>query len=312
MYAVSAANSFTEETDAVKPILTPREFAEAIGVSESSVKRWVDGGDIEATRTVGGHRRIPIQAAGRYVRERSLTLVRPDILGLSDVSAHSAAETGAEDPTTRFFDYLRAGAEAEARGLILTLYLDGDSVAEIVDGPFRAALARVGELWTSEPSGILWEHRATQIALRALTRLRSLLPVPADAPVAVGGAPAGDRYILPTMAVAAVLAGEGMRAVNLGAETPTETLARGVETLDARLAWLSVSHVVAAERLRDGVLGMLPVLSERGAPLVVGGSQARKLNLPKNGLFYVGGSMVELEALVRGMKLAPAVQSAVV
>jgi excisionase family DNA binding protein len=289
--------------------VTPRELAEAIGVSESSVKRWVDHGDIEAMRTAGGHRRISIQEAGRYLRERSIPLVRPDVLGLSDLAAYDDGESEVGDTAARFFDYLRRGAEPEARGLIISQYLEGQSVAEIIDGPLCAAMTRIGELWTREPSGIFWEHRATQIAMQALARLRLLLKVPADAPVAVGGAPTGDRYLLPSMAVAAVLEGEGVRAVNLGAETPAETLALGVQDQDARLAWLSVSFVAAPDRIRDEILSLLSALAERGSPLVVGGTQAKKLDLPKKDLLYVGSSMAELEALVKGMKLAVSTQA---
>ena len=289
----------------MKAVVTPRELAKAIGVSESSVKRWVDHGDIEAMRTAGGHRRISIEEAGRYLRERSIPLVRPDVLGLSDLAIYAKGETGADDTAGRLFDYLRLGAEPEARGLILSQYLEGQSVAEIMDGPLRAAMARMGELWAHEPSGIFREHRATQIMMQALARLRFLLKVPADAPAAVGGAPAGDRYLLPSMAVTAVLEGEAIRAVNLGADTPAESLALAAEDLNARLVWLSVSYVVAPDRLRDDILGLLPALAGRGTPLVVGGTQAKKLGLPKSDLLYVGGSMAELEALVKGMKLAP-------
>jgi hypothetical protein len=101
-----------------------------------------------------------------------------------------------------------------------------------------------------------------------------------------------------------VLEGEGLRAVNLGAETPAETLALGAEDHKARLVWLSVSFVEAPDRIREGTLGLLAALAEGGTPLVVGGTQAKKLRLPKSDLLYVGGSMAELEALVKGMKLA--------
>jgi excisionase family DNA binding protein len=287
----------------LKTIVTPRELAEAIGVSESSVKRWVDHGDIVAMRTAGGHRRISIQEAGRYLRERSIPLVRPDRLGLSDLAAHDEAESEVGDAGARLFDYLRRGAELEARGLILSLYLQGQSVAEIMDGPLCAAMARIGELWVHGASGIFWEHRATQVVMQALARLRLLIEVPPDAPVAVGGAPAGDVYLLPSMAVAAVLEGEAVEAVNLGADVPVESLALAAEELNARLVWLSVSFIAAPDQLREAILVLLTALAERGAPLVIGGRQAKKLRLPKSGLLYVGGSMAELEALVRGMKL---------
>lgn len=114
---------------------------------------------------------------------------------------------------------------------------------------------------------------------------------------------------MPSLAVAAVLEGEGVRAINLGAETPAEPLGLGAEDHNAQLAWLSVSFVAAPDQLRDDILGLLPALAERGTPLVVGGSQAKKLRLPKSDLLYGGSSMAEFEALVKGMRLAPSTRA---
>jgi len=66
----------------LKDLLSPKEFAEAIGVSQSSIKRWTDEGRIEAARTAGGHRRIPIAEAVRFVRETGASVVQPQALGL--------------------------------------------------------------------------------------------------------------------------------------------------------------------------------------------------------------------------------------
>ncbi|MDX1683088.1 MAG: excisionase family DNA-binding protein, partial [Phycisphaeraceae bacterium] len=74
------SSSYTKST------LSPKEMALTIGVSESSVKRWVDEGQIEATRTSGGHRRISVPEAVRFVREEDYPLLRPDLLGLADLS----------------------------------------------------------------------------------------------------------------------------------------------------------------------------------------------------------------------------------
>ncbi|HEX9106572.1 MAG TPA: MerR family DNA-binding transcriptional regulator, partial [Longimicrobiales bacterium] len=48
--------------------LSPRELAEAVGVSESSLKRWADRGVLAVERTAGGHRRIPLGEAVRFIR----------------------------------------------------------------------------------------------------------------------------------------------------------------------------------------------------------------------------------------------------
>ncbi|MGB5390214.1 MAG: helix-turn-helix domain-containing protein, partial [Thermoanaerobaculia bacterium] len=71
----------------MKDVLSPKEFAQAIGVSESSIKRWVDSGTIPASKTAGGHRRIAMSEAVRFLRETKTPLLHPDILGLPDVSA---------------------------------------------------------------------------------------------------------------------------------------------------------------------------------------------------------------------------------
>lgn len=283
-----------------KSALTPRALAKAIGVSESSVKRWVDRGDIRAIRTVGGHRRISIQEAARYVRERSIPIVRPELLGLSDLAADGETEPQPGETAERLFGYLHAGAAERVRALLVAEYFAGASVAEIVDGPLRTAMERIGEIWLARPAGIFIEHRATQIAIQVLAALRDLVSPGAGASVAVGGAPAGDVYQLPSMAVAAVLEGEGIRAVNLGANMPLQSLAAGIEDSKARLAWLSVSVAESPDTLRSEIVGLLPTLERRGARLVVGGGQATRLELPRSDLLSVAGSMAELSALVKG------------
>jgi MerR family transcriptional regulator, light-induced transcriptional regulator len=268
------------------------------------VKRWVDDGHITATRTAGGHRRIALHEAVRYMRAHGTAIVRPDLLGLPELTAAAGEGALPDSSGELLFEYLREGAAPRAEGHLLSSYLAGGSIAEIVDGPLSAAMERIGELWVSTPSGIYWEHRATQIAIQAIGRLRLLLSPPEGSPVAVGGAPSGDAYALPSLAVAAVLEGEGFRVANLGPNTPLSALALGVEDLSARLAWLSVSVAVEPDRLRRQVLALSEELAENGTVLVVGGAEAPRLSLPRGDSIYVGRSMAELEALVQGMRLA--------
>ena len=55
--------------------LSPRQLAVAIGVSESSLKRWADDGRLAVERTAGGHRRIPLPEAVRWFPARSACAV---------------------------------------------------------------------------------------------------------------------------------------------------------------------------------------------------------------------------------------------
>lgn len=54
-------------------------------------------------------------------------------------------------------------------------------------------------------------------------------------PRAVGCAPSGDPYLLPSFGAALVLEAEGLAATNLGPETPVPTLEVAVRELAPRL-----------------------------------------------------------------------------
>ncbi len=290
----------------VRPqILTPREVAEAIGVSESSIKRWVDDGVIRATRTAGGHRRISVGEAVRFVRETQAILVRPELLGLAEVADAKAESSAAVSDAEQLFAFLKAGAAVEVRGLLMSLYLGGRSVAQMVDGPIREAMSRIGELWIHEKPGIFWEHRATDIMIEALAHLRSFLAPRNGEPRAVGGAPSGDPYILPSLGAATVLEAAGVGAVNLGPDTPFSALRAAVEHLQPRIVWLSVSSDRVADSLGEEVRRLMADLRPEGVPLVLGGSKSPQLGLPPDRYLHVGDSMAELEALAKGLRLAP-------
>ena len=52
-----------------EPYLRTQRVATALGVSVSTIKRWVDSGTIQAARTVGKHRMIPFSEALRLAKE---------------------------------------------------------------------------------------------------------------------------------------------------------------------------------------------------------------------------------------------------
>src|SRR6478736_3082348 len=71
-------------------LVSPKQVARAIGVSESSLKRWCDQGLITTVKTAGGHRRIPVQEALRFVREQNHEIVEPHILAMTATTDRKA------------------------------------------------------------------------------------------------------------------------------------------------------------------------------------------------------------------------------
>ncbi len=283
-------------------LLSPKDVADAIGASESSVRRWIDDGQIATSRTAGGHRRVAFEEVVRYVRASGATVVRPDLLGL-DLPRAPRQRPPAPDDGERLFEALRAGDRAVARAMILGWYVDGRALPSLFDGPVRSAMHAVGELWRHERRGILDEHRATAICLGALAELRALIPPPrADAPVALGGAAPDDPYLIPTTMAGAVLADAGFREVNFGADTPVELLAAEAAARQARLVWLAVSFPELPPALRAAIRGLARAVEPRGVDVVVGGRCVDAFKLRPSGNLVTVGSMTELAAFARVLR----------
>jgi len=288
----------------MKDSLSPRDLAEVVGVSESSLKRWADEGLVRVVRTAGGHRRITIAEAIRYIRKSGLPIVNPQALGIADLSKlpseHFVRPNSSDQPLVEAV--MDNNAEL-ARGLVLSMYLIGRSISEICDGPLTRAMHAVGDLWRHSRDGILIEHRATDICAQALHQLRGLLPQPdAKAPVATGGTPAGDPYILTSLMAATVLAAEGWREENLGPDVPLDLMVEAAKRHHASLVWLSICTEQPTEKLVPQIIDLGKKLQDVSAALTVGGRSHPPRSMLVGDNVHVLANMSELAAFARGVR----------
>ena len=281
----------------MKEVLSPKDLAAAIGVSESSLKRWADKGEVRSTRTPGGHRRIPIAEAIRFIRAHNVTVVKPELLGLAPEAMREGDNLG-----DSLYDHLSQGKAQEARALLMTAFIQGETLAALFDGPLREALHRLGELWKHDTQGIFVEHRATDICLEAIRELRLAVTDDPANPVAIGGAPSGDGYSIPSLMAGTVLMEESFHAVNLGGNTPLDSLDAAANELDARLIWLSITHPTDEKELDEslGALGESCRAQRRG--LAVGGQWERTLELARKHKLHYCESMSALASFARGIR----------
>lgn len=286
----------------VDEMLTPARLARAIGVSESSLKRWANDGVLQASRTVGGHRRIALSEAVRFIRQIGAVVVRPDLLGLDDLSTVSQTFASQADVEQQVYAALEAGHAQRVRAMMQSLYLGGWTLSSIFDGPIRAAMTKIGALWLHAEWGLVVEHRATTIAIQSISQLRMLLPSPTPgAPVAVGSAGETDVYMLPSLMASVVLADAGYADVNLGPMTPPSVLRNAAGFYKARLSWVSVSSPTEPTRLAADLQQLHSDLRAVGTTLIVGGRMLRSIPASQLTGLNIVNTMAELHAYAKGM-----------
>ena len=230
----------------MKKLLTPKQVARSIGVSESSLKRWCDKGLLPTQKTAGGHRRLTADAVIQFLRSQGHRLVEPRVMGLP--SNVGSGEVVVDHARGELLTALIEGDDACVRRVLIDLYLSRHSVCEIGDKVIADVMHHIGHRWQDGHIEVYRERRACEMLMRALFELREMLPVPpVDAPCALGGTIEGDPYQLANSLVEITLREAGWQATSLGASLPFATLRAAVRDARPNLVWLSVSSVGDAD-----------------------------------------------------------------
>lgn len=283
-------------------LLSPRQFAAAIGVSESSVRRWADDGQIKMTRTAGGHRKITRTEAIRFIRETNSNVVRPDLLQIAEPQHRRQRAEAFASQDEQLFESLVAGDAEVVSGLLTRMYVNGVSAAEICDGPIRSAMRRIGEMWPSDKRAIFIEHRATSICVDTLNRLRSSFPVPSfDNMVAIGGAPEKDPYVLSSLMATTVLSELGFHSVNLGPNTPLSVLTDSALELQAKLVWITFTAPLPKAALETDLQKAIKRLGRRKVQVALGGQATHRYRMPAARHLHAFTSMSEMAGFARAL-----------
>jgi excisionase family DNA binding protein len=239
--------------------LTSAEAAELLGVSASTVKRWVDTGELESTRTVGGHRRIRRTIVERF-RARM-----------------DGVDPGPAGPSPGLVDLLLSDTPAqEVEARMMTLRSQAGSAAALGD-VLAPAIQELGERWTSGGISMVEERLASERLSRALARLVEWVPIDAAAPRALLATAYGDDHTLGLSVVELVLREAGWHTLWAGRHTPPAEIAAAVIDRSHGIRLVALSASIASRDRRalaaqEKLIG--EACREAGAQLIVGGSGA--------------------------------------
>lgn len=212
------------------PTLSTQELADALGVSLSSVKRWIDNGRIQAIRTTGGHRRIRTAEALRVIRAHNGKSTTP--IGLDS--------EGVEASLLKYSHALRFGDEDAAVEVVLDRLLLGEPLGALLDSPVFEAYRTLRAECSHPSRECVVLHRALAISRKVvaalcgptLTRSRN-----ANSVVLLGDL-GKEVDSLPTVLAEAIFASRGFRCVQLGAGVDVDVFAGAIDRLKPKLVWL--------------------------------------------------------------------------
>lgn len=229
----------------VETLLSPKQVAQALKVSESSVKRWCDKGSIATIYTEGGHRRIRLGDLADFARTNRMQIQDFMSMGLVQTFSQLESVTAAAAHLVRA---LLEGNEDRCNQIVTELYLAKNPIDQICDQVITKALHSIGEEWACGHAQIYQERLGCRITERILQRLQRMLPEPKpSAKVAIGCSSEGDLYCLGSSMVELVLRDAGWRAQSLGENLPLTSLAAAIEERAPQLVWISCSHLPNVE-----------------------------------------------------------------
>ena len=282
-------------------LVSPKQAAHAIGVSESSLKRWCDQGLIETVRTAGGHRRLAVSAVLGYLQKSGHRLVAPEVIGLPPLTA-GAGQRSLAKAQFALLDALKQCQDAAARQIVIESYTAGHSIHTIADELIAPTFHEIGRQWGCGEVAVYQERCACEIMTRVLADLRRLAGAPkSNSGRAIGGTLESDHYSLPNQLVELVLRDAGWDAVSLGSNLPAETIELAIQQQRPSLVWLSASHYQCEDQFISAVDRIRMAARAVGAPFVIGGRMVCESLRQKIGEVACCDSMHQLNAYAQAI-----------
>ena len=289
---------------------TPKQVASALQVSESSVKRWCDRGVIRTDRTIGGHRRIPLEFLLEFLESTNRRVVEPSAIGLKNPSNQEhnegvANNSNRESMKANFETALLAGDEVTCRRILSTWYATHGGIVSVSDELLSPIFRSVGEQWECGSVEIYQERRGCELCNRLIHELRRLIQEPEGfAHLAMGGAVSGDGSQIPSQLIEMVFREQGWRTAYLGANLPLSTMLSAARKHMPRVFWLSVTHIEDTESFLSEFAHFSKSLP-KGIMLVVGGRLLKEGLREKMSFSAHCDNMLQLSNLARSLRVAP-------
>ena len=247
-----------------EPSIPLIDVAEDLGVHYMTAYRYVRTGALHA-----------MQVDGRwYVEPGELQRFRERASGRAGRRPGGATAQRDPERIARLIDRLVGGDEAGAWTIVDQLVATGWERTGIVTQLLSPAMQEIGDRWAAGTVSIAEEHVASGLMHRLLARLGAVHRTRGRTTGTVLlAAVSGERHALPLSLVADVLRDQGLRVVDLGADTPADEVRDAAQAQDRLIGVgpcaTSALGSAARRSIRDAAAG---VRAATGRPVLLGGS----------------------------------------
>ena len=238
-------------------VLSTREVALLMNVTETTIKRWADENAIVCARTFGGHRKFQLRDVIEFAERHHYPLVGLAPRSVEDQDREMldfALQTRNFGKLSAFFLKQALVADRNAMYELLSYIAKHHiSLPAIGDEIIKPAMVRIGEMWKEGNLEVYQEHGASQSILDALIRLApDLHRKTSNGLSALCACVEGNHHEIGLKILSYALEAEGWSVRYLGADTPFETIRAFMKAAAPQLVCLSAaSHRIGKEHFEE-------------------------------------------------------------
>jgi excisionase family DNA binding protein len=263
--------------DTLTKLFSTADIAAAMGVGESSVKRWIDAGTLRAEKTPGGHRRVALTDFYNFLRATGKKLVAPEVVGLP-----GQVEVESNSPFEVCQASLQIGDAFTFESALQLLRLSEHSAAAAFDKTVYPAFKAVRDTCRHPSEECLVLHRAVAVTQAAIKTTMSPLSdtLSTETPRVVFADIGYDVDGLPTLFAEASVWDQA-QCLQLGTSVPATVIEGALDAFNASVLWLSASGPAKRSTLNADFQSILTRASQRQTKVVVfGDAVPRVLPVP--------------------------------
>lgn len=299
-----------------KITLSTKEVSVLLNVTETTVKRWAEIGKIPCSKTLGGHRKFLLNEVVSFAEKYSypITGIIPPALSKQQMENLEFALYSKNFGMISdiFKDEALQGDRMGLEKLLTYLYKNQVPFITIIDEVLHPALARIGELWQEGNIEVNQEHRSSVAVKEALIRFGASLYHKANNKLsALCACVEGESHDIGIISVSYALEIEGWSVINLGIDTPFDSLTSYIQKNKPQLVCLSATAPELKKKyFQYNIDQVSKAVHSYGGIVVCGGMYANTFSESDLGVDFIAYSVNDtIDFIKDSFKLKPGKKS---